>query len=518
MICMRDADRPDYVNPEQWAAITEPGARLLIVAGPGTGKTHTLTQRILYRLQRGDPSGKFCAITFTQKAAEELRARISASEQADIFLPRLVLGTFHAVCLQILRDAGPLSGLPENFQCADPARAQEVSRSLWPEDTDKQRRQRLEAVSRWKAGSLTGPVPEDVAAYNARLRQQGLLDFDDLLCEAVGFLRAHPAVLADLREDIPEVFVDEYQDINPVQHSFLKLLVGERGGITAIGDPNQAIYGFRGSDKRFFESFAEDFPGARRVTLCDNYRSGQTILAASEQVIARDPDGAVPALTAQLFLEGKLTVFEAATDKAEAEYVVHQIEKLIGGASMFSQDSGRVDTQTGGERSFGDIAVFYRLKTQTRLLKQALDRLGIPYHVAGEEPGEGEGPDAVCPSRYEDSPFSAEKVSLMTLHAAKGLEFPVVFIVGCEENLLPLDMAGLKGEPKEERRLFYVGMTRARERLYLVRAKKRLLFGRTLHPQASPFLRDFEEGLAEYEQAVQKERKRSSNDEQMSLF
>ena len=515
---MSDPIRPDHVNPAQWAAITEPGARLLIVAGPGTGKTHTLTHRILCRLQRADPAEKFCAITFTSKAAEEMRSRIASLDEEGIFLPRLVLGTFHAVCLQILKDAGPLSGLPANFRCADPAQALDISRSLWPGDSDRQRRDKLEGISRWKAAVFAGPAPGDVVSYNAELRERGLLDFDDLLCEAVYFLQAHPPVLADLQADIPEVFVDEYQDINPVQHAFLKLLVGARGGITAIGDPNQAIYGFRGSDKRFFQSFPDDFPGSCRVTLCDNYRSGQTILSASGQVIARDPDGTVPVLTAQLYREGNLTVFEAATDKAEAEYVVHQIEKLVGGTSMFSQDSGRVDTGTSGERSFGDIAVLYRLKAQTRLLKQAFDRLGIPYHVSGEEAGVQGIPEAVCPSRYEEVTHVVEKVSFMTLHAAKGLEFPVVFIVGCEENLLPLNMTGLEGDTPEERRLFYVGMTRARERLYLVRAKKRSLFGQTFHPQASPFLRDFEESLAEYDQAVRRNRKRADPDEQMSLF
>ncbi len=515
---MTDYDRPDSVNSAQWAAITEPGARLLIVAGPGTGKTHTLTHRLMYRLRRAGPKNKFCAITFTQKAAEEIKTRIARSDEAETILPRLVTGTFHAVCLNILKDAGPLSGLPDGFRCADPVQALEAGRALWPGDTDKQLRERLEAVSRWKATIFSGPVPEDVMFYNAHMRERGLLDFDDLLCETVYFLRAHPAVLSGLQSEVPEVFVDEYQDINPVQHAFLKLWVGEKGGITAIGDPNQAIYGFRGANKRFFQSFSDDFPGARRVTLCDNYRSGQTILAASGQVMARDSDGAVPVLTAQLYLEGKLTVFEAATDKAEAEYVVHQIEKLVGGTSMFSQDSGRVATESGAERSFGDIAVLYRLKTQSRLLKQAFDRMGIPYHVVGENKNDEDGPEAVCPSRYEELGVTAERVSLMTLHAAKGLEFPVVFIVGCEENLLPLNLVGLQAESREERRLFYVGMTRARERLYLLRARKRLLFGQTFHPRASPFLKDFETSLAEYEQAALKNKRRTPQDDQMSLF
>ncbi len=515
---MADLDRPHDVNPAQWAAITEPGARLLIVAGPGTGKTHTLTHRLMFRLRQTSPKKKFCAITFTQKAAEEIKMRIARSPGAESLMPRLVTGTFHAVCLNILKDAGPLSGLPEGFRCVDPDQALGVSRSLWPGESDRKLRERMDAMSRWKAIVFSGPVPDDVAFYNAQLRQRGLLDFDDLLCETLYFLKEHPAVLSDLRADIPEIFVDEYQDVNPVQHAFLMLWVGEKGGITAIGDPNQAIYGFRGSDQRFFKSFSDDFPGARRVTLCDNYRSGQTILAASGQVMARDADAVVPDLTAQLYRAGKLTVFEAATDKAEAEYVVHQIEKLVGGTSMFSQDSGRVGAETGAERSFGDIAVLYRLKAQARLLKQALDRMGIPYYTAGERKDGEDGPESVCPSRYEEFSAAAERVSLMTLHASKGLEFPVVFIVGCEDNLLPLNLAGLQAEVREERRLFYVGMTRARERLYLLRAKKRLLFGQTCHSQVSPFLKDFEDGLAEYEQAVMKNKKRAPGDEQMSLF
>jgi len=246
--------------------------------------------------------------------------------------------------------------------------------------------------------------------------------------------------------------------------------VGSDTQITAIGDPNQAIYGFRGSDVGFFESFKDDFSGAKILSLSDNYRSSQNLLSASSQVMASARAAHVPQLVAKIYSRGKLIIKECPTDRAEAEYVVHNIEKMIGGTSMFSQDSGRVDTDEEAEVSFSDIAVLYRLKSQAYLLEEAFDRSGIPYHISGTTSKKNE--DEICPTRGEDVTFEGEKVSLMTIHSAKGLEFSVVFIVGCEESILPLDLEGLTSEVDEERRLFYVGMTRAKTGLFLTKAKK----------------------------------------------
>jgi len=264
----------------------------------------------------------------------------------------------------------------------------------------------------------------------------------------------------------------------------------------------------------FFNSFADDFKGAKTLALSENYRSSQNLLSASTQVIAKAGDIHVSPLTAKLFSQGRLIIKECPTERAESEFVVHNIEKVVGGTSMFSQDSGRVDTDEEGEVSFGDIAVLYRLKAQNYALKEAFERSGIPYSVSGKKEDE----DTICPQRGEDVKFEAEKVSLMTLHAAKGLEFSVVFIVGCEENLLPLSLLEMKSDKEEERRLFYVGMTRAKSRLFLVRAKKRRLFGREYNFSESPYLLDIEEELKEYERSVLRRKRLKEEDQQMKMF
>ena len=252
-----------------------------------------------------------------------------------------------------------------------------------------------------------------------------------------------------------------------MQNAFLKILACEGVLLTAIGDANQSIYGFRGSRVELFHRFQEDFPPAQILTLQENYRSAPSLLAASGQVM-----GGVQ-LLAKLSTQGKLVIHQAATDRAEADYVAHQIEKLIGGLDM--------NTSRRACDSLGDIVILYRLNAQRHVLGQALEHLGIPYQIA-QKPQKAEvySDEDALGQNEEELEYNVEKVSLMTLHAAKGLEFPVVFIIGCEDNLLPLDLIGMKGDPQEERRLFYVGMTRAKEHLYLTHAKRRQLFGQTL--------------------------------------
>ena len=297
-------------------------------------------------------------------------------------------------------------------------------------------------------------------------------------------------------------------------------MVGEKNHITAIGDPNQAIYGFRGSDVRFFKSFLRDYPPAETVFLSENYRAAQDLLSACGQVMSANINLHVPELTARIYKKGRLTIYEVPTDRAEAEYVVHQIEKIVGGTSMFSQDSKRVDTADEGTSSFGDIAVFYRLKSQYRLLAEAFDRSGIPYKAYGmDEDNREDVTDDFYFDRVDDFEIEHEKVSLMTLHTSKGLEFPVVFMVGCEEKLLPLNLKGFASNEEEERRLFYVGMTRAKERLYLTSAKKRHLYGETLENAASRFVSSIQDELKTIEKPERRLRdKDKKTDPQLDLF
>jgi DNA helicase-2/ATP-dependent DNA helicase PcrA len=496
---------PTDVNQSQWKAIRHAGSHLLIVAGPGTGKTHTLIYRIAHLSQALSESKKILAITFTNKAAWEMKERLA--KRLDGNLSQVFVGTFHAFGLDVLRRNSI------NLEIATPEQIKTLLKDIWPEKSAAERKECLDAVSYWKAIHFDDPKPLLVTLYDEYLRSLGLMDFDDILIETLNLVR-DPVLSSPIKHQFQFIFVDEYQDINPLQHCLLRELVEARTEITAIGDPNQAIYGFRGSNVEFFKTFVQDFPGTQVFSLDENFRSAKNLLNASTQVIQKDNVFDVPPLTAKIYEAGRLIVHESATDKAEAEFIVHQIEKMVGGTSMFSQDSGRVEVEHFGERTFGDIAVLYRLNRQKNLLREAFERSGIPFEINGDRPIESEflpEPDG----RYEER---TERVRLMTLHASKGLEFPVVFIVGCEETILPLDLEGFKSDEAEERRLFYVGMTRAKEQLFLVHAKQRVLFGSFGENKPSRFLSDIEESLKACEVAVQKKIKKKKENNQLDLF
>jgi DNA helicase-2/ATP-dependent DNA helicase PcrA len=560
------------LNEAQERAVRHDSGHLLIVAGPGTGKTHTLTHRILHFIPQLQADQKILAITFTNKAAGEMRERLKA--RAPDAEPFLTVGTFHSFCLGLLRQWNAQTNLPQNFRVAAPEEIEEIVRTAWDMPA-KDLKKILEYISQWKSFRPGQGKPPRLKEYNDCLRSKGLADFDDLLHETLILLRNSGKAAAQLRKTYPFIFVDEYQDLNAIQNELLKEIVDSNVRLTAIGDPNQAIYGFRGSDVRFFHRFDSDFRPATILMLNENYRSTPNLLTASSQVIGGESLQAIANIQAQ----GRLIIHEAPTDKAEAEYVVHQIETLVGGTSEFSRNSGRVKQGAESERTFGDIAVLYRLNAQKNLLKQALERSGIPYQVCGDkslaisveamqairaQASRADNALETC-QRFEQSPqgqacfdkdeqlsadwprllhlaagcpsvdilfdkialeqpedafeFDVEKVSLMTLHASKGLEFPAVFIVGCEERILPLDFVGMTSDADEERRLFYVGMTRAKEQLYLTRALRRMLFGQTLSNPPSKFLADIKEDLKAYEMHVAKRKEtKKSDDEQLTLF
>ncbi len=567
------------INDAQRRAIEHGNGHLLVVAGPGTGKTHMLTYRILQFISKLQADEKILAITFTNKAAREMQERLTARMSAVARF--VIVGTFHSFCLSILRQYFKQTNLPENFRVAAPEEIEELLKTQWGISV-KELKAVTEEISQWKSfGRVQKPVR--LKEYNDALRAKGLVDFDDLINETLILLKNNEKVAALIRRTYRFVCVDEYQDTNAIQNAFLKELVDDGVVLTAIGDPNQAIYAFRGSDVRFFHQFDRDFPGATVMMLRENYRSTENLLTASGQVIGAGREaGLALSAIASIHEEGRLVVYEAPTDKAEAEYVVHQIENLVGGTSMFSRDSGRVKGSGAGQCSFGDIAVLYRLNAQKNFLRQAFERSGIPFQVSGDQPlglsieaanairqsfpsphqeaavdalerfgksvegqlwlerdkdlaanwealirlARGSGSlaeffDQTALEQPEDHfEFHVEKVSLMTLHASKGLEFPVVFIIGCEEHLLPLDFIGMTSDAQEERRLFYVGMTRAKEHLYLTRSRRRQLFGQTLNNPASRFLSDIQEDLKAYDQMQLKSRRenKKEDDQQLTLF
>ncbi len=487
--------RPDDLNGSQWQAVCQQDTHLLITAGPGTGKTHTLTRRIAHLIPSLKPNEKILAITFTNKAARQMLDRLTALgvRQSQVFV-----GTFHAFCLKLLRDHFEHTALPKDFKVA------------LPEDITGFDKATLERISRMKS-QLAVSSDDDYKAYQRYLRQNSWIDFDDILREAL-LLLEDENIAGQLRGQYRYIFVDEYQDSNIVQNSLLKILAREGVLLTAIGDANQSIYGFRGSRVELFRRFEEDFAPAQTLTLQENYRSMANLLSASSQVITKNTKAGIHIeLIARMHGEGKLIIHQAATDRAEADYVAHQIEKLIGGLDM--------NTSRRAVRSLGDIVILYRLNAQRHVMGQALEHLGIPYQVSQKVKREEVYSDEDALGQNEEVlEHNVEKVSLMSLHAAKGLEFPVVFIIGCENNLLPLDLIGMKGDPQEERRLFYVGMTRAKEHLYLTHAKRRQLFGQTLIQEPSLYMADIAEELKAYEASRRHIPKADPDALQMKLF
>jgi DNA helicase-2/ATP-dependent DNA helicase PcrA len=556
------------LDPEQRVAAGAGEGPLLVVAGPGTGKTRTLTHRLAYLVaERGLAAERCLAITFTRRACAELQERLDALVPGDA--RRMVVTTFHGLGLRILREQHEAVGLGPGFRVADDTERLELLGELLGRPEREARRLLPELVRRKRARAARWPdldaEPSEVAGplarYEAAMRKLDLVDLDDLLALPVTLLAGDPALAARYRERFGFVAVDEYQDVDELQYRLLRLLTTPEANLCVIGDPDQAIYGFRGADVGFFLRFAEDFPAASTVRLTRNYRSSPAIVAGALQAIAPSTLVAGRELAAMAAPEApaRITIHQAASDLAEAEFVVQTIDRLLGGASFLSLDSGRADGGAEHGLSFADVAVLYRTDAQAGPLAEALGRAGMPFQKrshdrlldrpavrglvralraaagpAGDRsltarlaaaatagPGEGtaEALELLAPlaerCRDDLDRFLAElalgdevdtwdpradRVSLLTLHAAKGLEFPVVFLVGCEDGLLPLRFGARPSpaETAEERRLFFVGMTRARSHLFLSHARRRAWRGTVREAEPSPFLADLEAALLEH--------------------
>src|SRR6266545_4138749 len=588
------------LDPDQRAAAVAGPGPLLIVAGPGTGKTRTLTHRLAHLVSgRGVPPEHCLAITFTRRACAELQERLDALVPAQA--PRMLVTTFHGLGLRILRELHEAVGLGPGFRVADEAERLEVLREQLGCGEREARRLLPELVRRKRARAARwpdlDPEPSEVAAplarYEAALRKLDLVDLDDLLVLPVMLLAADATVAARYRDRYRLVAVDEYQDVDELQYRLLRLLTTPDGDVCVIGDPDQAIYGFRGADVGFFLRFGEDFPAVRTVRLTRNYRSSAVIVAGALQAIApatlvRDR---VLDTVADQDPPARITIHQAASEQAEAEFVVATIDRLLGGSSFLSLDSGRADGGSELALSFADVAVLYRTDAQAGPLAEALGRAGMPFQkrshdrllqrpavrelvralrdqgapaAGGSLPGrltaaaeaaaalpavlpvqDGRGAElraavellAPLAERCGDDVgrFLAElalgeevdtwdpradRVSLLTLHAAKGLEFPVVFLAGCEDGLLPLRWGGrLDPEQEaEERRLFFVGMTRARSHLFLSHARRRAWRGSVRDAAPSPFLTDIEEALLDHLRAAARRRPARADGDQLTLL
>jgi DNA helicase-2/ATP-dependent DNA helicase PcrA len=549
----------DSLDPDQRTAAEIVEGPLLIIAGPGTGKTRTLTHRIAHLISdRGAVPERCLAITFTLRAAREMKERLQQllPGKAD----RIPVMTFHAFGHSILRQHTDKLGLPASFRVADEKEAARVLSET------------LKISARGATRRMKGLSHEEIAKYREAMRERSLVDFDDLIRLPVELLDSNLELVTEYRQRYRWISVDEFQDIDEDQYRLIRQLTPADGNLCVIGDPDQAIYGFRGTDVRFFQRFSADFPGSRTVELTWNYRSGKGIVNASLQVIAPASLVEDRALQALADDETKVTIHGSATDKAEAEFVVHTIEQLIGGSTFFSRDSGRVETEAEESYSFSDFAILYRTDAQASALIEALARSGMPFQKRSHVPlaeapfveelttamqgmdGEWKPTQRLDQAAAELPPEAlltiqalrsvalkcgdmghflselamtsdvdlwdprADAISLLTLHASKGLEFPVVFIVGCEDGLLPLRWGTADDrDTSEERRLFFVGMTRARRRLFLSHARKRLWMGKLRDMDPSPFLKDIQEQLLERHRAESHRQSRPSH-QQLDLF
>ncbi len=615
----------------QRAAVIRDSGPVIVVAGPGTGKTRVLTRRLARLIgEAGVPPESILAVTFTNKAAAEMRERVRILLPDTRKLDGLMLGTFHAVALDLMTSCRP----GETRQVIDDVEATQVLAEVMADaDVSLSTRETRLRISVAKADP-EAVVPEELrrvySAYQDRLRALRVWDYDDILLNFLAMLQGTDKSSQRIRGRFSHVLVDEFQDVNAVQYSLVTALAGDRRGLFVIGDPDQAIYGFRGASAAFFQKLREDCPAARTFVLERTYRSTRQIVGAAISVIG---DGRQMDAVRGEGVGVRLVSVPGET--AEGIAVVREINRMIGGADMLQADGagGRISDGGSGDRSLSDFAVLFRTGRQADEIERCFLEEGLPYRVVGQKgflsaepvrhavsffnyvfqpdvgrrflrglaipifhPGKTalerlrrEGEDFTAadlpPSARErvsalhdaagafrkmaetesvealvrawkevaevegdenldrlarmaanfdsmqrfldtlvlggDADYErmggstrprAEAVTLTTLHASKGLEYPVVFICGVEEGLIPHE----NGDPEEERRLLFVGLTRAKDEAVLLCARSRTRFGERIRPAPSRFLEDIPAGFLKREHVSPW--RRVSHAEQLSLF
>ena len=595
-----------HLNPQQQEAVTFGQGPLLVLAGPGSGKTRVLTYRAAFLIKEKKINPKnILLLTFTNKAADEMKKRIKhlLSSQIQTKLP--FAGTFHSFCAQILRIEGQHLGIPANFLIYD-RKDQLDTIKMAMEQIDISPHQVkpaavLKTISQAKNELISaleypqyarGPFQDTVArlylTYQRLLKEYQALDFDDLLFETIRLFQKRKPILTKYQNRFDYLLIDEYQDTNQAQYKLTRQLAGQWANLCVVGDASQAIYGFRGANYRNLTSLKQDFPDLTVINLEQNYRSTQTILEAANQVIQKNTSHPILNLWTSQKGGQPVALYEAQSELDEAKFVIQTI-----GGFLFQK----------GHRSTGEFAVLYRTNAQSRVLEEAFLQAGLPYLLVGgirfyerkeikdclaylkflanpadlvskqrlEKLGKRrwqkflqfsqglqkqnlttlallnktldatnyldryQSKDEQDLARLENikelrsvaSQFpnltnflenvaliqqeyptktkgstpktNSPAVTLMTAHAAKGTEFPVVFIVGLEEGLFPHQRSmGEKEGIEEERRLFYVGMTRAKERLYLIYTRRRLYFGHRSANPLSRFVNEIPENLIEF--------------------
>ena len=636
----------DSLNPQQREAVFHKDGALLILAGAGAGKTRVVTHRIAELIRNGVPPEKILAVTFTNKAAQEMKERVGAIIRSEQVLSPYessragrsgartapFISTFHALSLHIIKTFHREAGLPKRFSIFDRSDSTKAAKKALEQagfdPTEVEIRRVLSVMGRAKGDALSVEAFRDERAssysdeaiaevwekYDAILKKEKALDFDDILLRAHQLLGAHKEARDFFQNEWSHLHVDEYQDTNRVQYALIKTLSDIHGNVCAVGDADQNIYSWRGASLEHILNFEKDFPNAHTVLLTENYRSTKTIIQAANDAIAKNSRRKEKELFTKNADGERIAFVEHLDEMREAAFVAGECGALL---------------RTGFAPT--DIAVLYRANFQSRVLEEAFLGSGIPYRVLGTrfferkevkdtlsyirlalnpesttdlarimnvpargigkvtlakvvngevgalngtqqkkvadffafierlrtalatkkvsavvrmavtESGmwsaykEGKGADeerlenlqelvtvatkydvfkpeegldkfleeALLQSDQDELLLRQEKkdtgaVTLMTIHASKGLEFPVVFITGMEEGLFPHERdASETDDEEEERRLFYVALTRAKKKVYLTYAMSRRIFGTRSLNMPSTFVTEMDPALAD---------------------
>lgn len=592
-----------HLNEAQVEAVKATNGPILILAGAGSGKTRVLTYKAAYLIleKQVDP-GNILLVTFTNKAANEMKQRINKLLSHSITLP--FAGTFHSLCAKILRREGTSIGIPPDFIIYDEQDSKEAIREVIQTldmSADKINPSTVATIiSQAKSELITcleypqyarGFLQERAAKiyieYQKILKRNHAVDFDDLLFDMVKLLREDTAIANKYQDKFHYVLVDEYQDTNHAQYMLTKLLAKRWRNICVVGDASQSIYSWRGADFRNISTFQTDFPDVKVFHLERNYRSTQKILDASYEIISKNRSHPVLKLWTDKDSGDDIKLFQADDEHAEAYYIVNEIANL------------RYQYPT---YKYSDFVILYRTNAQSRVIEESFIRSSVPYLLVGgvrfydrkeikdvlsyvrivSNPTDSishKRAVKIGKKRYDSLLGAVEKlrgkmkdgnyttltlidevlhitsylklysedieeerarlenikelrsvatefpsltsflenialveqeylpdhpvgddgknaVHLMTFHAAKGLEFPTVFMVGMEEGLFPHSRTLMEPvELEEERRLCYVGMTRAIDKLYMTYTHQRLFFGQRTSNQLSRFITEIPEHL-----------------------
>nr|WP_286670580.1 ATP-dependent helicase [Fodinibius salsisoli] len=625
-------DEAPVLNAEQQSVIEAIQGATLVKAGPGTGKTHTLIEWLVRQVEAGpNESSNIVAVTFTRKAAEEIRQRLR--DRVGESAKNITIGTFHSLCWQWLQER-----FDHLSTIYDVASRRMTLRMLFPDMSASDRKELHEQIGTHDPTSFE----KQLQTYRRHLWEQGAIDLSDLIYCTVEELKTDEQWLSELRQRCSVLAVDELQDINPIQYELVQLL-GRNQNVLAIGDADQAIYGFRGSEVSLFFQFADDFE-AQKITLKQNYRSTDRILKAAASLIQNNQLHSGAELAAQRQSDRPIKIFEAEHPFGEADYILEEINRYVGGVESLTTGT---HTDSEYDYGFGDITILFRTNSVGEALFKALTKAGIPVHfgdgtpflnepsftivahwlrflqqpkdriilsnlmeeaygwspaqissllqsleenqtpILGEKQlksigeslqkdldhlrefyhdllelteqgdlfkvvtavfdqflkdeqlsrsqllkketilelaGESNGNPEKFLEQMQLNPYTdagrlkRQAVHLLTFHAAKGLEFPVVFIAAAEEGITPILREG--ADIAEERRLFYVAMTRAEEELQITHCRERFHYGEKEQPAPSRFIAELPQLLIEreIEEFTSGSDQSDTQNEQLGLF